>query len=272
MFQTFPQRLSSGFQSAGNGANDGTNRDTSRKKDCCNCHAIFFEDLFDPLSKWKRSFSLFNLGSQPSELFLSFFNSPFCGFSFRRRSVLISENFPVSLNLLLKLSFLFLKVIERFCAVKAFFESISFSFFFRNLFSELSTVARSFAVFFYLFFKSCYLFFCIVKICFEIFSQLLQPAQFWLTLNCWALFNMKRINPCLRFVESCSPILPFLSSFFSFWRELFCLFELTFCFSQALPGFSYFFIILSNQRFSFWPEGFFELVCEFFEKTTSIFS
>ena len=79
------------------------------------------------LSRGGSALSLFDLGSQPSEFLLSFFNSSFCGFSFRRRSVLISDNPPVLLILFLKLSFLFLKVLEGFCAVKAFFESTSFS-------------------------------------------------------------------------------------------------------------------------------------------------
>ena len=57
--------------------------DTSSKKDRCQRHSMFFEDFFDPLTKWKRSFSFLNLRLQTSDL-VSFHHSSFCSFSFRR--------------------------------------------------------------------------------------------------------------------------------------------------------------------------------------------
>ena len=108
----------------------------------------FFKNLFYSLKKRHGSFSCLNLSSQPGKLLLSFCNSFLGSHSLRRRSVIIVNNRSVFLILALKLSFVFLKVIEGFCAVEPFLESI-----FSLSFSEisvlsLSTVAHCFAVFF----------------------------------------------------------------------------------------------------------------------------
>ena len=57
LFQSVSQSFACCFQSLGNRSDDRADRNTSSKKDRCQRHSMFFEDFFDPLTRWKRSFS-----------------------------------------------------------------------------------------------------------------------------------------------------------------------------------------------------------------------
>lgn len=128
--------MSKGLQPVGGGADDHIDRDACGKKDRGHRHAVFFEDIFDPLSKRYGSFSFLNLRSQQSKLIFSLCDSFLGSHSFRRRSVLIFDERYVFFILVSELSLLFIQFIEGFRNVKPFFKSVSVLFFRREGASE----------------------------------------------------------------------------------------------------------------------------------------
>ena len=67
-----------------NNSDDRADSDTSSNNDHCQRHSIFFEDFYDPLTKWKRSFSYLNLRFKTRYLLVSFRHFSFRVISFRR--------------------------------------------------------------------------------------------------------------------------------------------------------------------------------------------
>ena len=164
LFHSVSLRFTCGFHSVGNSPNDRANRYTNSKKDCCYRHAVFFEDLFGPLSKRHGSFSSFNLRLQTRKLLGSFCHSSFRGFFVRRWSCHISENFLVwSWSICFKLGFLLFQIIQRLCGVESFFHGVSFGLFGRKVWPVLINMGLYFFLLLCLFNKDSHLFFAFSK-------------------------------------------------------------------------------------------------------------
>lgn len=83
-FRPLCHPFAEGFQGVGNCANDGPNRDASRKEDRCHCYAVFFEDLFNFFPQRHPFFEPLSLVYKSSSPFGPFLNVLTSSFSNRR--------------------------------------------------------------------------------------------------------------------------------------------------------------------------------------------